>query len=76
MLWSYRIFLVEMTELIAKKDMNQEDKIKAVTKLTLRQKDELKQIDMKLVLQLDQKVRENYIHNYVYILLYALICFR
>lgn len=46
-----------MTELIGKKDLNQEEKVKAVTKLTLRQKEELKQMDMKLVLQLDQKVK-------------------
>lgn len=47
-----------MSELVSNSQLDQEEKIKEVTKLTLKQNEELKQIDMKLVLQLDQKVRQ------------------
>lgn len=42
---------------MANQVLSAEDKINEITKLNLKQRDELKQIDMKLVLQLDQKVR-------------------
>lgn len=45
-----------MNELISDTSLSAEEKVKEITKKTLRQKEELKQIDMKLVLQLDQKV--------------------
>lgn len=45
-----------MNTLMSNSSSTQEEKITAVTKLTLKQNDELRQIDMKLVLQLDQKV--------------------
>lgn len=41
---------------MSNQQLSAEEKISEIAKLNLKHRDELKQIDMKLVLQLDQKV--------------------
>jgi hypothetical protein len=51
-----QIFLVEEHEILTQYSNNSEKKVEELRKFMIKQKDELKQFDMGLVLQLDQKV--------------------